>query len=496
MLIIFFSLPSTCHVALSPLSCVAAILVMMIQLNQQTKPDQLPTANKTANNHHNNQQPHQQLQVPKRIHLSDPAAVQQQQPQQQQQPTSNNNYPPAAPLGSSIDIAHKSHRLSPAQLGTSLVQPEFILQNSVGGSFSGGDQRQQPPAAQQPGDDGSYSPSVLLLPPPSEGQQQRGFCQPQASARNMHWNFTRAGTMAKQKCPDGSIGEASWLCDANRLRFWPQWSPDFSRCRLSWLERLSQQLDRMLESPGKQAAPEMTRAQNEQILKQILNDLTLMTRSKELFSEDLERIDIMLSQILAQFRSLSVVFGSFDSWRSPVLQGGARTNNFAYLFEDLFKKLVDVVSNLFDASQRSAWLEIKQASERQRLELRFLGHLKEAGLLMANVFGASLANYQFEPIRQPNVFAGFAVINNNGGLEFSSSMESSSPNSLVLSNSEDSNELKVQLRQSQSTGNNRFSSSQQPQLDEDGQQQTLNEFRLNLNVLRELTAKGKFKLLT
>lgn len=341
---------------------------------------------------------------------------------------------------------------------------------------------------QQPATDDSYpslDQAATVIAGAANGQH---FCPPQTSARNLHWNYTRAGRLARQDCPEGSIGEVSWLCDADRLRFLPQWSPDFSKCRLSWLERLSQQLDRMLESPGKQQqSPEATRLQNEQILKLVLTDLTLMASTKELFSEDLERIDIMISQILAQFRSLSVVFGSLDSWRSPVLQGGARSNNFAFLYEDLFKKLVSVVSSLFDASQRSAWLEIKQAGERQRLEQRFLVHLKEAGVLMANVFGSSLATYQLEPIRQPNVFAGFAVINNNGGLEFSSSSPSDLSNSIITN--EENNELRVQLRQTQSLIlNNRFTS----QMDEtDDSQQMLNEFRVHLSVLRELTAKGK-----
>lgn len=349
------------------------------------------------------------------------------------------------------------------------------------------------PPQRSPDDEDSSSPSFSdSLDQASTVIQQQLYCAPQTSARNLHWNYTRAGRVAKQKCPDGFLGEASWRCDAEKLRFLPAWSPDFSQCRLGWLERLSQQLDRMLDSPGKQqqSAPEMMRAQNELILKQVLTDLTLLVRTNELFGDDIERIDIMIAQILTHFKSLSVVFGSLDSWRSPILQGGARSNNFAFLYEELFRKLVSLVSSLFDASQRSGWLAIKP-TERQHREQRFLAYLKEAGVLTANAFGSSLGKYQLEPIRQPNVFAAFAVISNNnnnrGRLDFSASD--------ALAFSEQDNELRVQLRQFAAGASalatpsiDRYSSEEL----EDQQQQALNEFRVHSSVLRELTGKGEF----
>lgn len=238
-------------------------------------------------------------------------------------------------------------------------------------------------------------------------QQQQRFCSPQTSARNLFWNLTRAGQVARQSCPDGATGRASWLCDQERLRFAPAVSPDFSQCRSIWLARLAHQLNQMLEAPGKQQqSADMIRQQDEQMLRLVLGELALMARTKELFGEDLKRIDIMISQIIAQLRSLAVLFGgagSQNSWRPA--------GSLSALYEQLFGKLANILSSLFDLGQRSAWLELQPAELRRRLELRLVSHLKEAGLMLASSMTREQLAEQLQSVKQANVAAGITVIN-------------------------------------------------------------------------------------
>lgn len=224
--------------------------------------------------------------------------------------------------------------------------------------------------------------------------RNRHFCPAQSGSRNLYWNLTLAGQVARQNCPDGSLGKASWFCDPERLRFAPVWSADFSQCRSSWLQRLANQLSQMLEAPSKQLASQS--GQKEQTLRVVLNDLALMARTKQLFGEDLKRVDIMISQMIAQLKSVSVLFGGpASNWPGV---------NLASLHEELFTKLADIIASLFDRSQRSAWLEL-QPAELRRLEMRYLNHLRDSGLLLA-----SSEPERTIQVRQSNLLAALTVI--------------------------------------------------------------------------------------
>lgn len=322
------------------------------------------------------------------------------------------------------------------------------------------------------------------------------YCPPQSSSRNLYWNYTRAGSAARQACPEGSSGKTSWYCDPERLRFTPLWSPDFTQCKSTWLARLANQLDHMLEMPSKQQlSTDALKQQNEQILKVVLNDLALMARTKELFSEDLKRIDIMISQIITQIRSLSALYGSanFNSWRSPpssaanfnigggITPSGNGLNSFNIMYEDLFNKLVNIVSSLFDTSQRSAWLDMQPNEYRKKLEQRFLNHLKDAGILLATSANQLSPTMEF---RQANVFASLTVINN--GLSAATSSRFS-PLNTNLMDSLVGNDFNLQQLSKLS---NKFTT-----LEDNNQQQMdnqLSEFKINASILRELVTNGKF----
>ena len=302
---------------------------------------------------------------------------------------------------------------------------------------------------------------------------QQQFCAPQASSRNLYWNSTRAGQVARQACPDGATGSASWICDFERLRFVPLLSPDFSQCNSIWLARLARQLDQMLEaSPSKQVAnAELGRQQDERTIRMILEELNQMAQTKLLFGEDLKRIDIMISQMIAQLRSLSVITGG---WRSSAFSDGPGNS----IQEELFAKLASIVSSLFDPSKRSAWLELQPAEASRRLEGRLLNHLKESGLMLANSMGSSGG----EPVMYANILAGITVINSNNGdqaLRAANWDGSTGELNLFTGN-----------RQQLSPLLNRFAMSVESFSDLGEQSQS--EFRLQTALLKELLSNGKF----
>lgn len=335
--------------------------------------------------------------------------------------------------------------------------------------------------------------SVIMQQPINNFDQ---YCSPQSSSRNLYWNYTRAGSIARQACPEGSSGKVSWFCDLERVKFVPLWSPDFTQCKSNWLTRLANQLDRMLEMPTKSqlsSSSELLKQQNEQILKVVLNDLSLMARTKELFSEDLKRIDIMISQIITQIRSLSAFYGNNlgNSWRSsssPVVALGTNQNSFNSLYEDLFNKLVNIVSSLFDVSQKTAWLDIQPNEVRKKLEQRFLNHLKDSGILLANSANQlnPMIEFGIQPFRQANVFAAITVINNGLMAHQNSRFSPLNTNSMDSEGNLEFSLLQQLKQQQQATNLNKFTTF------EDSYNNQISDFKIHSMVLRELVANGKF----
>lgn len=118
-----------------------------------------------------------------------------------------------------------------------------------------------------------------------------------------------------------------------------------------------------------------------------------MVKTKELFSDDLGRIELMLAKIAGQLRSFSDQLG----WPSSQQQ----------IFELLFTHSLKIVSSLFEPLQRAAWTELGSPELRHKLELRLLGHLRDCGLLLA---GAIERPLERSPWREANVFASITVI--------------------------------------------------------------------------------------
>ncbi|XP_010791091.1 latrophilin-3-like, partial [Notothenia coriiceps] len=82
---------------------------------------------------------------------------------------------------------------------------------------------QVPPAAPQP----------APLPP-------QDFCSPRLTAE-ISWPRTQQGQKAKQPCPVGTLGVATYVCMAH-LGYWDPKGPDLSNCTSPWVNHIMQKL--------------------------------------------------------------------------------------------------------------------------------------------------------------------------------------------------------------------------------------------------------------
>uniref|UniRef100_A0A667Y4I7 Adhesion G protein-coupled receptor L3 n=1 Tax=Myripristis murdjan TaxID=586833 RepID=A0A667Y4I7_9TELE len=82
---------------------------------------------------------------------------------------------------------------------------------------------QIPPAAPQP----------PVLPP-------QDFCSPRVTA-DVSWPRTQQGQTAKQPCPVGTLGVATYVCVAH-LGYWDPQGPDLSNCTSPWVNHIMQKL--------------------------------------------------------------------------------------------------------------------------------------------------------------------------------------------------------------------------------------------------------------
>ncbi|KAM7394184.1 hypothetical protein PAMP_020998 [Pampus punctatissimus] len=82
---------------------------------------------------------------------------------------------------------------------------------------------QVPPAAPQP----------PALPP-------QDFCSPRVTA-DISWPRTQQGQTAKQPCPVGTLGVATYVCVAH-LGYWDPQGPDLSNCTSPWVNHIMQKL--------------------------------------------------------------------------------------------------------------------------------------------------------------------------------------------------------------------------------------------------------------
>ncbi|CAN8004532.1 unnamed protein product [Ixodes hexagonus] len=203
-------------------------------------------------------------------------------------------------------------------------------------------------------------PTVSLeLPGASEE-----YCAPIYS-RELYWNWTRAGNTAVQKCPGGATGVAKWRCSRGGLRWTPD-KPDLRLCRSLWVENLRERLE-----------------SGESIIS-VAIDLSLMTQTKSLFSQDVKHIAAIVQQMLSKAVSSMETF--LDAWHR----------------EQVFKELLDAISetasNLLEAKQRAAWNDLSSVDQKQVLTM-LMAALEESALLLADSFSTE----SFFPVVKSNI---------------------------------------------------------------------------------------------
>ncbi|XP_076001792.1 adhesion G protein-coupled receptor L3 isoform X2 [Genypterus blacodes] len=103
--------------------------------------------------------------------------------------------------------------------GVSSDSNQIPDRNSKGGGFA----PPMPPAVPQP----------PALPP-------QDFCSPRVTA-DISWPRTQQGQKAKQPCPVGTLGVATYVCVAH-LGYWDPKGPDLSNCTSPWVNHIMQKL--------------------------------------------------------------------------------------------------------------------------------------------------------------------------------------------------------------------------------------------------------------
>uniref|UniRef100_A0A673AJM4 Adhesion G protein-coupled receptor L3 n=1 Tax=Sphaeramia orbicularis TaxID=375764 RepID=A0A673AJM4_9TELE len=89
---------------------------------------------------------------------------------------------------------------------------------------------------------GGRSPPMVVPPaapqPPALPPQE--FCSPRVTA-DISWPRTQQGQTAKQPCPVGTLGVATYVCVAH-LGYWDPQGPDLSNCTSPWVNHIMQKL--------------------------------------------------------------------------------------------------------------------------------------------------------------------------------------------------------------------------------------------------------------
>uniref|UniRef100_A0A8C5HW91 Adhesion G protein-coupled receptor L3-like n=1 Tax=Gouania willdenowi TaxID=441366 RepID=A0A8C5HW91_GOUWI len=86
------------------------------------------------------------------------------------------------------------------------------------------------------------SPPVQVPPPPPQppARPPQDFCIPRVTA-DISWPRTQQGQTAKQPCPVGTLGVATYVCMAH-LGYWDPQGPDLSNCTSPWVNHIMQKL--------------------------------------------------------------------------------------------------------------------------------------------------------------------------------------------------------------------------------------------------------------
>ncbi|NXJ82822.1 AGRL3 protein, partial [Trogon melanurus] len=185
-------------------------------------------------------------------------------------------------------------------------------------------------------------------------------CDP-VEARDIMWSRTRQGQMAKQPCPMGSIGVATFRCLAPDGIWEPQ-GPDLSNCSSPWINHITQKM-----KSGEMAA-------------NIARELAEHTKN-HLYAGDIAYSVSAMVQLVnlldVQLRNLTP--GGKDSAARSLnkLQKRERSCR-AYV-----QAMVETVNNLLQPQALNAWRDLN-ASEQQRAATKLLDTVEDSAFVLAD----------------------------------------------------------------------------------------------------------------
>ncbi|XP_069482204.1 adhesion G protein-coupled receptor L3 isoform X4 [Ambystoma mexicanum] len=187
--------------------------------------------------------------------------------------------------------------------------------------------------------------------------------------REIMWSKTRRGQMAKQPCPVGTLGVATYLCIAPD-GIWDPQGPDFSNCSSPWVNHIAQKLKSL------EMAANIARELAEHTKNQLnAGDITYSVRA----------MDQLVELLDVQLRNLTP--GGKDS--------AARSLN---------KAMVETVNNLLQPQALSAWRDLT-TSEQLRAATMLLDTVEEGAFVLADnllktdIVRESTENLQLEVAR-------------------------------------------------------------------------------------------------
>ena len=138
------------------------------------------------------------------------------------------------------------------------------------------------------GDNDVEEVTVVVMPPPM-GMLYDGHCHPMY-AKGLNWNYTLAGKVASQPCPDGAEGIARWSCNnvdgSNRPSWYPH-LPDMSNCSSLWVTHLVARIHSYRES-----------------VISLAEELAKGARVKKMYSGDLIRAADIVKQLVIRLESV------------------------------------------------------------------------------------------------------------------------------------------------------------------------------------------------
>ncbi|KFQ72939.1 Latrophilin-3, partial [Phaethon lepturus] len=185
-------------------------------------------------------------------------------------------------------------------------------------------------------------------------------CDPM-EARDIMWSRTRQGQVAKQPCPMGSIGVATFRCLVPD-GIWESQGPDLSNCSSPWINHITQKM-----KSGEMAA-------------NIARELAEHTKN-HLYAGDITYSVSAMVQLVnlldVQLRNLTP--GGKDSAARSLnkLQKRERSCR-AYV-----QAMVETVNNLLQPQALNAWRDLN-ASEQQRAATKLLDTVEDSAFVLAD----------------------------------------------------------------------------------------------------------------